>query len=108
MLAFPGGFLVRLLLGFSLYSNCQSFAKIYRGSSSSSAAERLSCLEGMRFLSMTWVVMGHCYTIFGSQLATTNTAFAFSEVQGQGPRISGTIDRSHLCPDLMQFCCSSC
>ena len=50
VLDFIGG----LLVGFSVYTNG---SKLLRGSQT----QDLGCLHGMRFLSMTWVILGHTY-----------------------------------------------
>ena len=46
----------KLLLGFGLYNNIYTFAKISRGRP---GIEHLSCLDGVRFMSISWVALGH-------------------------------------------------
>ncbi|GFY53418.1 nose resistant to fluoxetine protein 6 [Trichonephila inaurata madagascariensis] len=46
---------VRVLLAFSLISNFQKF------SNTKTSSDTLSCLNGIRFLCMSWVVLGHTY-----------------------------------------------
>ena len=41
------------------------------GESQSNSSERLSCLEGMRAISMTWVILGHNF-LFGSMTLQVN------------------------------------
>ncbi|GFU16713.1 nose resistant to fluoxetine protein 6 [Nephila pilipes] len=46
---------VRVLLAFSLITNFKKFAN------TKTSSETLSCLNGIRFLCMSWVVLGHTY-----------------------------------------------
>jgi hypothetical protein len=46
------------MIGFSLYSNT---AKLLN-TDPPKGGQHLSCLEGIRFLSMTWVVLGHAFS----------------------------------------------
>lgn len=54
----------KLLLSFSIYSNA---SKIFN---TKQPAGTLSSVNGIRFLSMTWVMLGHTYG-FGAQLTGT-------------------------------------
>lgn len=48
----------KILLAFSVYTN---FGKIF---ATQTGAGHLGCVNGIRFLSMAWVIMGHTY-VFG-------------------------------------------
>ncbi len=62
-----------LLLGFSAYKNTKVlFATSDKNSSGKS--EILHCLNGIRFISMTWVVLGH---VFGNFVAAPSNNFLF-------------------------------
>jgi peptidoglycan/LPS O-acetylase OafA/YrhL len=47
--------LMKLAIGFSLYTNT---AKLFRITNN---ADQLGCLNGIRYLSIGWVVLGHTY-----------------------------------------------
>ena len=55
----------RILTSFSLISNMEFIFK----SPKKGGGQRLDCLEGMRAISMTWVILGHSF-VFGVQLIT--------------------------------------
>ncbi|XP_064616859.1 LOW QUALITY PROTEIN: nose resistant to fluoxetine protein 6-like [Liolophura sinensis] len=63
------GRVCQFLLAFSIYSNGAKILSTKQGSSS------LRCLNGIRFLSMTWVILGHSYA-FGLGV-TKNVASLF-------------------------------
>ena len=44
------------MLSFSLYANC-----LPRVSAAAGGKDTLTCLNGLRFISMTWVLMGHSF-----------------------------------------------
>ncbi len=48
-------FPVKLLLCFSAYANVERLMRTSR------SKDTIGCLDGMRFFSMTWVALGHCY-----------------------------------------------
>ena len=62
----------QLLLGFSIYSNTKRLFKITRPSKAPGASEHLSCLDGMRFISMTLVLLGHTFTAVGAEIPSMN------------------------------------
>lgn len=53
------GFLVRLLTAFSLTSNTRRLTSV--PTDKTSDAYTLRFFHGLRFFSMTWIVLGHCY-----------------------------------------------
>ena len=54
----------KLIMAFSLVSNLEFIFKVPE---TKKGSQRLDCLEGMRAVSMTWVILGHNF-IFGSTL----------------------------------------
>ena len=61
------------LLGFSAYKN----TKVLFSISNKSNPDHLHCLNGIRFISMTWVILGH---VFGNLAANpNNTNLPYSE-----------------------------
>ena len=58
---FENGMLEKFLLGFSVYSNTRKLMNtdIPKG------ADHLGCIDGIRFLSMSWVVLCHVWGEFG-------------------------------------------
>ena len=54
-------FIGALLLGFSAYKNTKVLFAT-SGQNSPGKSEILHCLNGIRFISMTWVVIGHVFT----------------------------------------------
>ena len=59
--------LVQVFQGFSLYQNTLKLFNTDGGSSDS-----LDCINGIRFLSMTWVLVGHAYSTFMGQIFVNN------------------------------------
>ena len=59
-----------ILMAFSLLANSESIF-----SSSTSGSDRLGCLEGVRALSMTWVVLGHSFYFSPSFLHISNKEY---------------------------------
>ena len=55
------GLLVRILLSFSVYTNASKLL------STNQPPGTLSAVNGIRFVSMTWVILGHTY-FFGASL----------------------------------------
>ena len=53
----------KILTSFSLISNMEFIFKVSNGKK----GQRFDCLEGMRAISMTWVILGHNF-IFGASL----------------------------------------
>ena len=62
----------QFILGFSIYSNIQKLFKIVRPSKAPGASEHLSCLDGMRFISMSLVLICHTYTEVGGHIPSMN------------------------------------
>ena len=55
---------LKLLLSFSLYTNLKAIM-----ATNQQGSETLTCLNGMRFISMTWVVLGHNFAfIFNANI----------------------------------------
>ena len=53
----------KILTSFSIISNMEFIFKVSDGKK----GQRFDCLEGMRAISMTWVILGHNF-IFGASL----------------------------------------
>lgn len=67
----------RILMCFSAYTNGKHLL-----STKSSGQDHFNCLNGMRFLSMTWVILGHS---FGSSLFTgRNLGEVLNLISGEG------------------------
>ena len=66
--------LKKLLVGFSLYSNTKKLmdTKVLRG--------QISCLNGIRFLSMTWVLLTHTLSMLTFALPVQNKPELNNEV----------------------------
>jgi hypothetical protein len=62
------GILGKLLLSFSVYTNAPKILN------TSQPKGTLTCVNGIRFLSMTWVILGHTYG-FGAQSIGMNINF---------------------------------
>ena len=62
----------QFLLGFSVYTNTIKLFKIVRPSTAPGSSEHLSCLDGMRFISMTLVLLAHTYTAVGAEIPSMN------------------------------------
>jgi hypothetical protein len=58
-----------LLIGFSLYSNTR---KLLNAKAPSKPSEHLTCMNGIRFMSMSWVLLCHAIEPFQIQLPITN------------------------------------
>jgi peptidoglycan/LPS O-acetylase OafA/YrhL len=65
---------LQIFIGFSAYSNT---VKIF--STSSIRSDSLTCINGIRFLSMTWVLFGHAY---GNILITSKNILTLLDVNG--------------------------
>ena len=88
----PENLLAKLLLCFSLYTNGKRLL-----STESVGKDHLDCMNGMRFLSMTWVVMGHAFFLpFMSKtrnlkdtmdLYTYGGSFAFEAIDNALPSV---------------------
>ncbi|CAL1534643.1 unnamed protein product [Lymnaea stagnalis] len=63
------GFLVDLLLTFSVYTNSFKLLK------SSQPPGSLTAVNGIRFISMSWIILGHMYSYGVEQFANTLTVF---------------------------------
>ena len=59
------------MINFSLYSNTKRLFNV----SLPQSGDHLGCLDGLRFISMTWVVLGHTFSNINEIMAITNTAF---------------------------------
>ena len=66
--------LLQIFLGFSAYSNT---VKIF--STAGIRSDSLTCINGIRFLSMTWVLFGHA---FGQGLALSNNILTLLAADG--------------------------
>ena len=71
---FPDKFL-QLVQGFSLYTNS---LKLFNTNQSS--PDSLPCINGIRFLSMTWVLMGHTYSTVMSGLLNNNMMIPYGDM----------------------------
>lgn len=58
------GTLEKLLLSFSVYSNAKKIL------STRKTSETLTALNGIRFLSISWVVLGHTFAFVLSNIST--------------------------------------
>ena len=63
---------MKMILSFSLYSNLLAIMSTNQG-----GKDALTCLHGMRFISMTWVVLGHNFVFMGS--ANFDNAYKLNE-----------------------------
>ncbi|XP_060562019.1 O-acyltransferase like protein-like [Ruditapes philippinarum] len=70
--SYKPGILGKLLLSFSVYTNAPKILN------TSQPKGTLTCVNGIRFLSMTWVILGHTYG-FGAQ-SIANSARYFPEL----------------------------
>ena len=61
---------MKMLLSFSMYTNFKSII-----STADSGKDSLTCLHGMRFLSMSWVVLGHSFLFSLSGLNAGNVTW---------------------------------
>jgi len=64
----PPSFGLRLCLAFSLYTNFIALMSTKK----STGTDNLDVLNGMRFISMTWVVLGHNFLFVSSYLTISN------------------------------------
>ena len=62
----------KLLLGFSLYKN----TKVLFSISNKSNPDHLLCLNGIRSISITWVILGHVYSGLTSHPSNTNVPYS--------------------------------
>jgi hypothetical protein len=62
-------FPIKLCLAFSLYSNFIAIMSTKKTAGSDS----LDSLNGIRFISMTWVLLGHCFLFLSQYLTINNT-----------------------------------
>ena len=58
-------------MNFSMYSNALRLFNVNRPQT----GDHLGCLDGLRIISMTWVVLGHSFSNINGTAAITNTAF---------------------------------
>ena len=75
----PTGFRRKFLLSFSIYTNGKHLLD-----TSSSGSGHLDCLNGIRFLSMTWVVVGHSFMSGQYTMAVRNTKTLLDYTDGGG------------------------
>ena len=84
---------IKLLLSFSLYSNFNDIM-----SSNTGGKDTLTCLHGIRFISMTWVVLGHNFLYMSRdsnlknfskiyEFFTGEFGIAFAAVANGGPSV---------------------
>lgn len=59
----------QFFLGFSLKTN---IGKLFDASEPKSA-DVITCLNGMRFMSMTWVLLSHSYTLYKAHYPLSNS-----------------------------------
>ena len=64
--------LKEFILGFSIYSNIRKLFRITQPSKAPGSSEHLSCLDGMRFISMTLVLTAHTYSEVGGHIPSMN------------------------------------
>ena len=91
-MAMPDNFIFKFLVCYSLYSNGQRLL-----STKSIGKDHLDCMNGMRFLSMTWVVVGHSFLLPFSaatrnfkdvlDLFTSGNTFAFEAIANALPSV---------------------
>ncbi|XP_060066014.1 nose resistant to fluoxetine protein 6-like [Ylistrum balloti] len=62
------GMLVKVLMAFSMYSNARKILNTHQGPGS------ITCINGVRFLSMSWVLLGHTFA-FGIGVADNLLTF---------------------------------
>jgi len=67
-----------LLIGFSAYKNTKVLFAT-SGQNRTGKSEILHCLNGIRFISMTWVVIGHVFTNVAAS-PSNNFSFYFMKV----------------------------
>ena len=65
------------LLTFSVYTNGRHLL-----STTSGGSDHLDCMNGMRFLSMTWVVMGHSFFVLMMQYSALRNILVVPEIMG--------------------------
>lgn len=68
------GFWTKVFCSFSLYSNWKAVMSTHAG-----GQDTLTCLHGMRFISMTWVVLGHSF-IFTSVYSNVKNPILLGEI----------------------------
>ena len=65
------------LLAFSIHKNTAKLLKI-----SPPSKDHLACLDGIRFLSITWVMLGHWYSFTFWQLKANNLLYCYDTLKG--------------------------
>ena len=75
----PPSFPLKLCLAFSLYSNFTAIMSTKK----SNSADNLDVLNGIRFISMSWVLLGHCF-LFLSQYLSVSNSFETLRIQTGG------------------------
>ena len=68
----------RLMVGFSSYANS---LKLLDTSHPPARSSQITCLDGMRFLSMTWVVLGHGFGFTQTIVYSSNYNYVTNEVK---------------------------
>jgi len=68
----------KIITSFSLISNMEFIFKVSDGKK----GQRFDCLEGMRAISMTWVILGHNF-IFGPTLLTLRNPTIMNKIWGK-------------------------
>ena len=74
----PPSFGLKLLLSFSIYTNLIDIMS----TKSSGNKDTLTCLHGLRFISMSWVVLGHNFSFISSQLLVKNPLYLWGVYAG--------------------------
>jgi peptidoglycan/LPS O-acetylase OafA/YrhL len=106
----PPSFGLRLCLAFSLYSNFVAIMSTKK----SAGTDNLDVINGIRFISMTWVVLGHNFLMVSSYLTVSNVwevlfiqtgglGFAFRAVMNALPSVDTFFMLSGLLVSYMTF-----
>ena len=70
---------LQVILSFSMYTNFKKIISTREG-----GGDTLSCLHGMRFLSMSWVLLGHSFIFaLGSLFMNNGTTFQLKAFTGE-------------------------
>ena len=62
----------KFVINFSLYSNTKKLFDL----NVPNTVDHIGCLDGIRFLSMTWVVMGHTFGNITSAFSLSNNGYS--------------------------------
>ena len=78
-------------MNFSMYSNALRLFDVNRPQT----GDHLGCLDGLRIISMTWVVLGHSFSNINGTAAITNTAFEAPLVSNRPSFLTGFFSEFH-------------